>query len=142
MFYQYNNWIFEYVHRFWNFCFLKILSMADKSRIDVGCLSSIISHKLFRKILLPLKNPKNSRLPLELESNILSRLPVQSLSRFRCVCKRWRDEINHPNFITSHTTRIQSQENSTTFVITTTVTLLVLVTACFASETYIILTVY
>ncbi|KAE8651057.1 hypothetical protein Csa_001827 [Cucumis sativus] len=33
---------------------------------------------------------------------ILSKLPPQSLLRFKCVCKSWFDLINHPKFVTKH----------------------------------------
>ncbi|MCD7445959.1 hypothetical protein HAX54_024663 [Datura stramonium] len=40
--------------------------------------------------------------PREIMSNILSRLPVKTLLRFRCVCKQWRKLISKPNFIAAH----------------------------------------
>ncbi|TMW88719.1 hypothetical protein EJD97_018200 [Solanum chilense] len=40
--------------------------------------------------------------PREIISNILSRLPVKTLLRFRCVSKQWRNLISKPNFISSH----------------------------------------
>nr|XP_025884893.1 F-box/kelch-repeat protein At3g23880-like [Solanum lycopersicum] len=40
--------------------------------------------------------------PREIISNILSRLPVKTLLRFRCVSKQWRNLISKPNFIASH----------------------------------------
>ncbi|XP_009621491.1 putative F-box protein At1g47790 [Nicotiana tomentosiformis] len=49
-------------------------------------------------------DPKKSDLyfPREIISNILSRLPVKILLRFRCVCKQWRNLISMPNFIAAH----------------------------------------
>ncbi|OIT06099.1 PREDICTED: putative F-box protein At3g10240 [Nicotiana attenuata] len=44
----------------------------------------------------------NCIFPREIISNILSRLPVKSLLRFRCVCKPWRNLISKPNFIAAH----------------------------------------
>ncbi|XP_058216961.1 F-box/kelch-repeat protein At3g23880-like [Rhododendron vialii] len=41
-------------------------------------------------------------LPPELFDAILSRLPVESLLRFRCVCKFWRSLISHPKFVKTH----------------------------------------
>ncbi|KAK4283593.1 hypothetical protein QN277_000528 [Acacia crassicarpa] len=41
-------------------------------------------------------------LPDELIEEILSRLPVKSLLRFRCVCKRWNSLISDPYFVRKH----------------------------------------
>ncbi|KAK4710827.1 hypothetical protein R3W88_005340 [Solanum pinnatisectum] len=40
--------------------------------------------------------------PREIISNILSRLPVKTLLRFRCVSKQWRNLISKLDFIASH----------------------------------------
>ncbi|OVA20849.1 F-box domain [Macleaya cordata] len=40
-----------------------------------------------------------SSLPEEIIVNIISRLPVKSILRFRCVCKPWCKVISSPNFI-------------------------------------------
>ncbi|PHT90057.1 hypothetical protein T459_05170 [Capsicum annuum] len=40
--------------------------------------------------------------PKEIIFDILSRLPVKTLLRFRCVCKQWRKLISKPNFIAAH----------------------------------------
>ncbi|KAJ4978202.1 hypothetical protein NE237_008982 [Protea cynaroides] len=40
-----------------------------------------------------------SVLPSEVEENILSRLPVKFLMRFRCVCKHWCNLVTDPHFI-------------------------------------------
>ncbi|XP_043718176.1 F-box protein At3g07870-like [Telopea speciosissima] len=37
--------------------------------------------------------------PYEIFLNILSRLPIKSLFRFRCVCKAWRELLTDPHFI-------------------------------------------
>lgn len=42
---------------------------------------------------------KLSNLPDEMELDILLRLPVKSLLRFKAVCKPWATLINDPNFV-------------------------------------------
>uniref|UniRef100_A0A5B6YQ60 F-box domain-containing protein n=1 Tax=Davidia involucrata TaxID=16924 RepID=A0A5B6YQ60_DAVIN len=44
----------------------------------------------------------NCDLPGEIMVEILSRLPVKSLIRFRCVCKSWYPLLTNPNFIIMH----------------------------------------
>ncbi|XP_028755865.1 F-box/kelch-repeat protein At3g06240-like [Neltuma alba] len=41
-------------------------------------------------------------LPEEIIINILKWLPVKSLMRFRCVCKRWKNLFKTPSFIADH----------------------------------------
>ncbi|XP_042497489.1 F-box protein At3g07870-like [Macadamia integrifolia] len=51
-----------------------------------------------------------SLLPSEIEENILSRLPMKSLMRFRCVCKDWCSLVTKHHFIKmqfNHSTQIQ-----------------------------------
>ncbi|TXG52841.1 hypothetical protein EZV62_022010 [Acer yangbiense] len=48
-----------------------------------------------------------STLPPELIDNILLRLPVKSLCRFKCVSKEWIDLISNPNFVKMHLLRTQ-----------------------------------
>ncbi|XP_031391519.1 F-box/kelch-repeat protein At3g23880-like isoform X2 [Punica granatum] len=43
-----------------------------------------------------------SELPLELTAEVLSRLPVKTLFRFKSVCKSWRRLIESPSFIPRH----------------------------------------
>ncbi|XP_043692988.1 F-box protein CPR1-like [Telopea speciosissima] len=47
----------------------------------------------------PSRKITRSILPNEVEENILSRLPVKSLMRFRCVCKHWCNLVTKPHFI-------------------------------------------
>ncbi|EFH59271.1 hypothetical protein ARALYDRAFT_897971 [Arabidopsis lyrata subsp. lyrata] len=48
-------------------------------------------------------------LPRELEEDILSRLPAQSLVRFRSVCKRWNALFYEKGFINHHFARARPQ---------------------------------
>nr|XP_023885735.1 F-box/kelch-repeat protein At3g23880-like [Quercus suber] len=49
-----------------------------------------------------LHNSTKDDLPDEIVLDILARLPVKSLLRFRCVCKPWYSSIANPNFISTH----------------------------------------
>ncbi|XP_059658880.1 F-box protein CPR1-like [Cornus florida] len=55
-----------------------------------------------RKQRKPAIEGDTSNLPCEVIYNILSKLPVKSLVRFRCVCKSWRGVISDPKFAKSH----------------------------------------
>ncbi|TKY65859.1 F-box/kelch-repeat protein [Spatholobus suberectus] len=48
------------------------------------------------------RSKKNHTLPLELIAEILLRLPVRSVSRFKCACKSWLSLISDPQFGISH----------------------------------------
>ncbi|KAE8021692.1 hypothetical protein FH972_007562 [Carpinus fangiana] len=50
----------------------------------------------------------NRELPEELLTEILSKLPVKCLGRFKCVSKSWHALITNPNFITKHLTWVNS----------------------------------
>uniref|UniRef100_A0ACD5UL81 Uncharacterized protein n=1 Tax=Avena sativa TaxID=4498 RepID=A0ACD5UL81_AVESA len=54
------------------------------------------------------KAQTTSELPEELVLEILIRLPVKSLRRFKCVSKAWRATISDPSFIRSHLQRSAS----------------------------------
>ncbi|MFS8015260.1 putative F-box domain-containing protein [Helianthus anomalus] len=41
----------------------------------------------------------SDHIPFEIQSEIMNRLPVQSLLRFRLVCKSWRSLIESSDFI-------------------------------------------
>lgn len=51
------------------------------------------------------KSSSVSYIPEEILFNILARLPVKSLIRFRCVSKSWRDLIGSPSFVSTHLNR-------------------------------------
>lgn len=42
--------------------------------------------------------PNIRGIPYEIVDEILSRLPIKSLLRFKCVCKRWLSVISNPDF--------------------------------------------
>ncbi|KAI8557009.1 hypothetical protein RHMOL_Rhmol05G0300600 [Rhododendron molle] len=57
-------------------------------------------------------------LPFEITIEILSRLPVKSLLRFKSVCKNWYDLIKTPDFISKHLLQTHSTFNSTSLLVT------------------------
>ena len=50
---------------------------------------------------------KVENLPRELIVDILSRLPVKTLCRFKCVLKPWRSLISDPDFVKTHLLRAE-----------------------------------
>ncbi|OIW15305.1 hypothetical protein TanjilG_10745 [Lupinus angustifolius] len=54
----------------------------------------------------PSKTPV--QLPEDIQAEILNRLPVQTLARFRCVCKSWHRLFTDPFFINNHLRRHHS----------------------------------
>ncbi|KAL4599308.1 hypothetical protein ACB092_11G117900 [Castanea dentata] len=48
-----------------------------------------------------LRRRKELHLPDDIMFQIVERLPVKSLLRFRCVCKSWKSYINDPKFIST-----------------------------------------
>ncbi|XP_058214529.1 F-box/kelch-repeat protein At3g23880-like [Rhododendron vialii] len=60
------------------------------------------------------------RLPTELTTDILLRLPVKSLLRSKSVCKNWYDLIKSPVFIATHLTQfaLNPDHNSTSLLVT------------------------
>lgn len=51
-------------------------------------------------------------LPGDLMLNILSRLPVKSLCRFKCVCKAWQTLVVSPTFINMHFVNYSCKANT------------------------------
>lgn len=49
-----------------------------------------------------------TELPFDLVCEILARVPVKDLLRFRCVCKSWRSLFQDEGFIRKHTTHAPS----------------------------------
>nr|POE88528.1 f-box protein cpr30 [Quercus suber] len=58
-----------------------------------------------------------SHLPVEIITEILSRLPVKSLLRFLCVSKSWYALIKHPDFIKLHLHRSIETNRDRTLII-------------------------
>ncbi|KAL0007766.1 hypothetical protein SO802_009268 [Lithocarpus litseifolius] len=50
----------------------------------------------------PILRQRNNHLPDDIVLNILARLPIKSVLRFRCVCKPRNTSITSPNFISTH----------------------------------------
>ena len=66
-------------------------------------------------ILLQGKN----HLPHDVVLNILARLPVKSLLRFRCVSKLWDSSITSPNFISTHLSIVNNNDDDHAYLIQT-----------------------
>ncbi|KAL7218726.1 hypothetical protein ACSBR2_011909 [Camellia fascicularis] len=58
------------------------------------------------------KSMSNTCIPEEVLIEILARLPVKSLLRFRSVCKSWYSLITNPSFITTHLNRTKSNHTN------------------------------
>nr|XP_023882406.1 putative F-box protein At5g50220 [Quercus suber] len=50
----------------------------------------------------PILRRRNNHIPYDIAFNILAKLPVKSVIRFRCVCKSWDSSITTPYFISTH----------------------------------------
>ncbi|GAB2277249.1 hypothetical protein Dimus_011956 [Dionaea muscipula] len=59
-----------------------------------------------RKRILPYLAP-------EVWNQVLARLPVKSLLRFRCVCKNWCSLIDDPNFVSFHLSQFKNNSENT-----------------------------
>ncbi|VYS55187.1 unnamed protein product [Arabidopsis thaliana] len=57
---------------------------------------------------LLLKVPRMAELAFDLVMEILAKVPVKDLLRFRCVCKSWRSLFQDERFIRMHTTHAPS----------------------------------
>ncbi|XP_051140767.1 F-box protein CPR1-like [Andrographis paniculata] len=57
-----------------------------------------------------MEGPRNSFLPEDVIVDILLRLPVKTLSQFKCVCKHWCSIIGSSSFVNSHLTREHNQD--------------------------------
>ncbi|XP_050281115.1 putative F-box protein At3g16210 [Quercus robur] len=53
-----------------------------------------------------------NHLPHDIVLNILARLPVKSVTRFRCVCKFWNSSITTPYFISTHLNNSKSNDDN------------------------------
>ncbi|XP_062010620.1 F-box/kelch-repeat protein At3g06240-like isoform X1 [Rosa rugosa] len=53
---------------------------------------------------------QNGDLPPEIMHEILSRLPVKPLCRFKCVSKPWRSLISHPDFVAKYSKVIENKD--------------------------------
>ncbi|OVA03346.1 F-box domain [Macleaya cordata] len=55
--------------------------------------------------------------PEEIMVDILSRLPVKSIKRFRCVCKPWCDLFSSPNFVKMHLNHHSIEKDNLTLLV-------------------------
>ncbi|KAL6134970.1 hypothetical protein ACLB2K_067198 [Fragaria x ananassa] len=58
-------------------------------------------------------------LPSDVVSEILLRLPVQSLKRIKCVCKPWNDLISDSSFVKEHANRAKNCTNRLKVLVST-----------------------
>ncbi|KAK9288918.1 hypothetical protein L1049_017389 [Liquidambar formosana] len=70
---------------------------SDGSQIDPGK-----SRNIEQNTDLTNESTQMPNLPSEIIHEVLARLPVKTLLRFRCVCKLWRSFIADPHFIKKH----------------------------------------
>ncbi|KAM3198794.1 hypothetical protein P3L10_034459 [Capsicum annuum] len=70
-----------------------------KESIPSNCQPNLCKGK---KVVKHLEKIKQMDLQEEIIMDILSRLPVQSLLRFKCVSKFWMTLISQPYFTTKH----------------------------------------
>lgn len=75
-------------------------------------------------------------LPMELVTEVLARLPVKSLLRFRCVWKAWCCLISSPDFASLHLSRYHNHDDHTRFLVATTDALLGYQWMLLSSHTY------
>ena len=55
---------------------------------------------------------RKNHLPHDIVLNILARLPVKSVTRFRCVCKSWNSSITTRYFISTHLNNSKSNDDN------------------------------
>ncbi|KAI4306560.1 hypothetical protein L6164_029827 [Bauhinia variegata] len=61
-------------------------------------------------------DPNQSQLPEDIHAEILKRLPVRTLARFRCVSKSWRCLFTNPIFVRTHL-NLNHDRSSTTRIV-------------------------
>ncbi|KAJ8450439.1 hypothetical protein Cgig2_002124 [Carnegiea gigantea] len=67
--------------------------------------------------MFPTRMEKSScELPMELVTEVLVRLPVMSLLRFRCVCKAWCSLISSPDFASLHLSHYHNDDDNPPFL--------------------------
>ncbi|XP_059648601.1 putative F-box protein At5g52610 [Cornus florida] len=90
----------------------------DASSKFVSSLNDFYSPK---KKKTPSKNPNpcttGGPLPEDMILEIISRLPLKSLLRFRSVCKSWHAIIHSPSFVDVHFTQSQSRTRPPQFLL-------------------------
>ena len=59
-----------------------------------------------------------SEIPRDIITDVLSRVPVKSLLRFRCVSKPWCSLIDSPHFVKTHLNRSVDNRTNLTLILT------------------------
>ena len=65
----------------------------------------------------PILRRRNNHIPYDIAFNILAKLPVKSVIRFRCVCKSWDSSITTPYFISTHLNHNNNKDRDNGYVI-------------------------
>ena len=87
---------------------------SSKKKKIVTSQNTHLRHPLFRWKMSQstvFRRRTNLHFPDEIVLEILTRLPVNSLLRFRCVCKNWYSYITNPNFISTHLSSLLSHNH-------------------------------
>ncbi|GER29420.1 F-box and associated interaction domains-containing protein [Striga asiatica] len=99
------------VVKFESVAFSSELTASSQASIKL-CCCSVIKIKATDLITAKsqMESPNNGGIPEDLLLEILLRLTVKDLLRFKSVCKRWYSIIRNPDFVNQHFTHKSNQE--------------------------------